>query len=154
VFDNVEAVVGWRGGWLLPGSVDEGVASAPLAGIVFDTRDFEPAPTKGVVASIVVRAADGITGSTWSYAGVDGDVDVFPPLRPFFAPNVVLASRVVVDALAGDPPLLERARIGGLVEEWAFGGQDIGRGLRSSRFIGPLKLLAQHEVRFDLFHVD
>ena len=166
---RVELVGGYRGALIVPGAItfdgfdggpypgsvvaaldpagDPGFASTVLAGVAIDTRDFELAPTRGVFASLVVRGADAITGSTWTYVGATGALSVFEPLSD----RVVLAERLVVDVLAGDAPLVELMRVGGMQESFALGGQDLGRGLRVSRFAGAAKVASQHELRFAAF---
>ena len=58
------------------------------------------------------------------------------------------------DVLAGDPPVNELSKTGGVREAFAYGGEDFGRGLRSSRFVGAVKLMAQQELRADIIHFD
>ena len=133
---------------------DPGTSSQLLAGFVVDSRDFEPAPSKGIFASLLVRGADKLTGSSWSWAGATVSFAVFTPLSSPRGPSLVAAQRLIVDVLVGDPPLVELMRSGGLSETFAFGGQDLGRGLRSSRFAGAVKLMSQHELRLALAHLD
>jgi hypothetical protein len=164
----VQLAGGWRGTAYVPGTWgdfspypgsayalirpggEEGFTSQLLAGAVFDTRDYEPAPTKGIAASLVVRAADPLLGSTWRFAGGNAQLLVFSPL----ARNLVLAQRLVADVIVGDAPIVELMKTGGLQESFAYGGQDFGRGLRLARFVGAVKVMAQEELRFDLFHID
>lgn len=169
---KIELVGGYRGALFVPGALtldgvrdgpypgstlalrnpagDPGFSSQLLAGAVVDTRDYELAPNKGIFGSLVVRGADALTGSTWTWAGLTAGFAVFAPLSKQGMLPIVAAQRIVVDVLVGDPPVIELMRVGGLNESFAFGGQDFGRGLRSSRFAGAVKLMSQHELRAEL----
>ena len=183
---KLEGVIGYRGALIVPGAVtldgieegpypgsvlaernpagDPGFSSQVLAGVVVDTRDFELSPRSGIFASLIGRGAHGLIGSSWDWAGVTASFAVYAPLNDAMRAEdgrvpLVAAQRVVVDVIGGDPPVLDLMRMGGLVESFAFGGQDIGRGLRSSRLAGEVKVMSQHELRaelmtFDIFNND
>jgi hypothetical protein len=169
---KLQLAVGWRGTGYIPGTFTErgpypgsayatvvpggetGFASQILGGFVVDTRDFEPAPSKGILGALVLRAGTPLFGSTWTFAGANAQLLVFSPLARVDGRHVTLAQRLMADVLVGEPPLVELMKVGALQESFAWGGQDLGRGLRVSRFSGAVKLMAQEEVRADLCRVD
>jgi hypothetical protein len=63
-------------------------------------------------------------------------------------PELVLATRVTLDALIGAPPLMALGELGGLCPVDAYGGAFVGRGFVRRRFIGDFKALATAELRF------
>ncbi len=160
---RVEAVLGWRGNYYLPGEFTEfgpypgslyaqtfadgelGFSSQLFGGLVVDDRDHETFPTRGYYAELTARGAAPWTGSQWSYGGGTAILAGFWSVLP--RPRVVLAARLLADGLYGDPPTEELARVGGLDDAIAFGGHAIGRGVREHRFLGKLKLIHQLELR-------
>jgi hypothetical protein len=176
---KLEAFGGWRGVLYLPGTLiadddgdgapdlfptpgtlyarehpagEPGFASVAQAGVVVDTRDNEPAPTRGFLVDASVRGAGPATGSAWTFAGANATARLFAPLTP--SRRFVLAQRLLVDGLVGDAPVRERMRAGGLVDGLGLGGQDGVRGVRLARYPGRLRALHQVEVRADVVHVD
>ncbi len=172
---RVEIFGGWRGSAYIPGTWadddkdgeadlspypgsfyaddfpqgEPGFASVLQAGIMYDTRDNEPSPRRGVWAETSVRGAAPFWGSTWTWGGANATVRTFVPLLDGEAPlRLTLASRVVVDAVVGDPPIQEIVRPGGFIDYLSFGGSEMGRGIRVQRYVGKLKLYAQNELRW------
>jgi hypothetical protein len=125
---------------------EPGVASVPQAGVMYDTRDSEGTPSRGVWAEASVRGAARATGSDWRFAGANVTTRVYQRL----ARGLVAATRLVTDVAAGDLPVIELGLINAAEIYPAFGGQTGGRGIRERHFIGRIKLLAQQELRLDL----
>jgi hypothetical protein len=175
---QVELFGGWRGIWYIPGtpSDDDGDGRPDLSpypsslyaqahpkgeggplsqlqmGAAVDHRDHELDPTRGYFAEASLRGGQGIWGSKWDYGGTNLTVLGFFPLLE--ERRLTLASRTVVDVLWGDPPFLEMARTGGISNTVAFGGAEIGRGLRAQRLVGRVKLMQQLEARGWFFETD
>ena len=165
---RLELLAGWRLAYHLPGRIgdlepysgslysrvypngEEGFLSTPLLGFVLDNRDFEPWPVRGYFLEASVRGAGPYTGSRWSYGGANASLAGYFQIRR--VPQIVLASRLLVDALVGDPPTEALARVVGVLDPYAFGGQWIGRGVRERRYIGKLKIIQQSEIRALLAH--
>ena len=172
---RVELFGGWRGSAYVPGTWadddgdgeadlspypgsfyaddfpngEPGFASVLQAGVMYDTRDNEPSPRRGVWAETSVRGATALWGSTWTWGGANATLRTYVPLLDGEAPlRLTLATRVVVDAVIGDPPIQEIVRPGGFVDYLSFGGSEMGRGIRVQRYVGKLKLYAQNELRW------
>jgi|GEM_PF-363763 len=132
---------------------EAGLSSVVTAGLMLDSRDAEPSPTSGWWNEVSVRSTTpGL--STWTFGGFNVTLRGFTPLPvtlPFYGDTgrrLVLANRLTFDGVVGDPPVQELARLGGSQDIYAFGGADIGRGIRVQRFLGKGKVLNQSEVRF------
>lgn len=170
-----ELIAGWRGHLYQPGDwTDEdgdggfdlapypgslysqhfpdgeaGFASVVQLGASLDDRDHEPDPSRGYFVEASLRGAAPFFGSAWTFVGGNATLLLFVPLLP--GRQLVLASRHVVDVLFGQAPVMELARVGGSRDYLAFGGGDLGRGLRQPRFPGAVKLLVQEELRTSLY---
>lgn len=124
---------------------ERGILSVLQVGATVDGRDHEPDPVRGYLLQAALRGADPLWGSAWRFAGAHLGLRLFSPLTRTGA--VSLASHVFLDVLAGDVPTVEQARIGGFWETFAYGGPDVGRGIRQQRFLGAAKAAGQWELR-------
>lgn len=124
---------------------EPGFASVLQLGFAVDDRDHEPDPQRGYVLEASLRAAAPWLGSTWTFGGANVSARLYVPLLP--ARALTLASRVMIDGIVGDAPFPERVRTGGFTDFYAFGGADMGRGIRQQRYAGDLKAMMQHELR-------
>lgn len=132
---------------------EPGLSSVVSAGLMLDSRDNEPSPTEGWwIEGSVRTTTPGL--SAWTFGGFNLTARGFTHL-PFDVPlygnlgrRLVLANRLTFDGIVGDPPIQELARLGGSQDVYAFGGADMGRGIRVQRFLGRGKVLNQSEVRF------
>ncbi|MFH1811306.1 MAG: BamA/TamA family outer membrane protein [Pseudomonadota bacterium] len=166
---RIELVAGWRGAYYWPGEFfhagpypgslyavdhpagEEGYSNQFLGGVIADDRDHETYPTRGYLTQVVLRGATRLLGSTWEYGGLMVDAAWFHALLPH--QRLVLALRVLGDGVLGNPPVDEMARVGGILDAIAFGGQALGRGIREHRYVGKLKLIHQLELRSQLVDV-
>lgn len=154
---------GWSGAYYLPGvpsdltpypgslyardvspEGERGMHSAPQVGVMFDTRDSELNPTRGIWADATLRAAVRATGSAWTHAGGALTARAYAPLG---TDRLVSATRAAVDVTAGERATVELLQMGGAQRYVAFGGPEMGRGVRYGRYRGQVKALAQQELR-------
>lgn len=123
---------GWRGGRHLSGVVAVG----------FDTRDNEIVPRSGVFSEAYSRfALTPISDTSW-YGGGLSEATYWAPVD-----WLVFAQRVIFEALDGTVPVTEMMRIGGTRNVRAIGGVNSQRGFAENRFIGPVRGLANAELR-------
>jgi outer membrane protein assembly factor BamA len=118
------------------------------AGILYDSRDKETAPTLGMFHEISVRGAKNIS-IDGAYAGVNITGRAYYSL---FKEYAVLAGRLMFDGLFGETPLYVLARHGGLEEGLALGDNRSVRGIPNGRYHGKIKTMANLELRSKLFH--
>lgn len=126
------------------GAGEEGYLGVFQVGAMLDNRDNEPAPTRGYWVEASVRAAPAFLGSDWEYVGFNTTLRGYVPV---FTDRIVLAERLVVDALAGDAPVRELATPGGSQRYTGFGSLNAGRGVRQRRFVGEAFAMSQTELR-------
>lgn len=117
-------------------------------GLLLDMRDNEPAPVRGMFHEVTLRAAAGVTGSSYGYWGATANLRFY---HPVLDDRLVAALRLVADALSGDVPFFLLSSFGGV--EWRDGWSGIGgvytaRGLLKNRLQGKVKALANGELRW------
>jgi hypothetical protein len=122
---------------------EEGFASVPQLGIMYDTRDREGTPSSGLWLEASARVT---AGGAWTFGGVNATARAYHRLHD----RVVSATRAVVDIGAGDPPLAELGLVNAADTYVAFGGELAGRGIREHRYVGRVKAIAQQELRIDV----
>jgi len=127
-----------------------GMAGGPsltvAGGLLRDTRRPEITPRTGLFAELSGRWCFPLPGGAGAFGGP------LLSLRGYRAvgPRVVLAGRLLAEALAGEIPFYELVHWGGLVPVAGFGGAETLRGLAFGRWRAPGKALANLEARVDL----
>lgn len=114
-----------------------------LLGLLWDSRDHETVPSTGAFHELSLRASPGVDAGL-DYLGLTLSLSWYWCL---FDPWLVLATRVVGDALVGDPPLYALSSFGALQTISGPGGSASTRGVLLDRFHGKFKILANAEVR-------
>lgn len=162
---GVEVMAGWRGEMLVPGTfgqsgpypgsyyeeeigAERGLSSVVQAGLMYDTRDNEPSPHRGVWAEVSIRGTT--PGSAWHHGGANLTFRGYLPL----AEHLTLASRTVLDGLVGDAHVVDLARPGGSQIYSMGGGAAAGRGIRLRRYIGRARAMEQLELRWAFARFD
>src|SRR5690606_32332134 len=88
------------------------------AGVIWDGRNHESAPTRGFYSQLTLRAGAGID-EKFSFGGLTLEQRVFVPIwEPYF----VLAGRFMADFIVGNAPFYELSRGGGLIPVPMGGG--------------------------------
>lgn len=113
------------------------------AGVLWDSRNHEAAPSAGLLSQASVRGGGGI-GDQFAYFGINLEQRAFYSLWKEY---LVLAGRVLFDNLFGQVPIYELPRFGGYQPDAATGGEKSIRGIPGQRFAGKVKLLANFELR-------
>lgn len=126
-----------RASWAKPHSLAEGAA-----GVYWDRRDHETAPTQGWLVDSSLRGGVGL-GRSGAFWGANLTARGFVPLTA----HTVFGTRLLLDSLGGDVPFYEMARHGGLVQENSPGGSRSLRGLNLMRLHGRQKALLNLELR-------
>jgi len=131
---------------------EKGFLLVPQLGVMFDTRDFESAPTRGFWAETSVRGSQRYLGSDFDHFGFNGTFRGY--LSLISEGRLVAATRVAVDGIVGDVPIREMAQMGGSQLYNFGGGLNAGRGVRQRRYLGRVKGLGQQELRWRFAHID
>jgi hypothetical protein len=130
--------------------LDGGLISILQQALIFDTRDFEPDPTRGMYFEIGNEFSHSVIGSAYDFDKLFLQVKSFKKLP--FGPRTVLAGRFGAGNIFGaNPPFFE------FQDQWspdgsvnALGGARSLRGYRSNRFMARAMWFANVELRMRL----
>lgn len=117
------------------------------AGLLYDSRDEENDPTRGLLIEIAGRTAQSFLGSQYSTYAVFASAAGFRPLTKW----LVVAGRLGVDWELGDVPFDQLSEFGALFQTYGLGGGSTIRGLLQNQYIGNGKLLGNLEARFRIY---
>jgi len=119
-------------------------------GISYDTRDFEPDPTRGVLVEAVGQISTRFVGSNFEYQRLTLSGGFFHSPIPDRA-RLVLVGRAVYNMQFGEVPFwaLSTHAFSGR-DRTGLGGFDTLRGYKRERFIGKSTVLLNAELRWAL----
>jgi outer membrane protein assembly factor BamA len=115
-------------------------------GAVFDTRDNEFSPTKGTFNEVDLKLAPGSDQSKLPHRYGQTTL-VLRTYTSLIKERLVLAGRLVGDALFGDVPFYELTRF---ADTYAIGGVNGVRGVPAQRYSGRVKAFGNVELRGDI----
>lgn len=119
-------------------------------GMVYDTRDLETDPGKGIFAEITNELSGPFigSGSKYTFNKTFAQIKYFEKIMPGTFKKVVFAGRIGAGYTAGDAPFFEYQ------DQWSsegsiegLGGLRTIRGYKQSRFLGRLMNFANFELR-------
>jgi hypothetical protein len=118
------------------------------AGLVFDTRDREASPQRGLLLEAIHSRADADVAGDLTYTRTTGSARGWLALSERWG----LAARVAAETMTGDPGVGSYSTIEGSDRRFeALGGPDSHRGIYRLRFRDADKLLGNFEVRYAVF---
>ncbi len=127
-----------------PGLVGAGTHQLLLVqgGVLYDTRDFELAPQRGVFGELTLRGG-AVFGDGTGFGGVNATLRAY---QPIVRDRLIFAGRAMADVLAGDPPFYELARFAGTRPDELWGSWGI-RGVGMRRYAGKVRVMGNLELR-------
>ncbi len=144
----------WNSVTVLPGSLLDrdqplGVTGGRThylgVGMIWDTTDFEPYPTKGHAHELFVAAYNKFTGSEYNFWRVTYTHRHYTPISP----KLTFAYRALFETVLGNAPFYELSAVGGQDATIGFGGDKYLRGFESNRFVDKIKFVLGGELRWD-----
>jgi outer membrane protein assembly factor BamA len=118
-------------------------------GIMYDTRDFEPDPDKGIVLELNHSIASRWNASDYEFNKTFAQFMIFQKILPNIFEELVFASRMAAHYSAGNVPFFEYRYI------WSIDGAQEGlggvrtlRGYRQDRFVAPVMGWGNLELRW------
>ncbi len=132
--------------WEYYGSkVDGGQENGPLVGFVWDSRDHEATPRKGIWSEALLRWVPKWLGSDFSYAALTATHRQYVPLSP----DLTLALRLCVRYMTDGAPFFTKPLIdGSFSAETGLGGDRTVRGLLWQRVVGQNFIYSNLELRY------
>ncbi len=125
---------------------ETGFTSVLQGGLMIDNRDNEPAPKKGYWVEGTVRGASKYWGSQFDWFGFNTTLRGYLPILG--DGKLTFANRFAFDGIVGNTNYKELDWMGGFQMYSAAGGSRSLRGIRSSRYMGKVKILEQAEMRW------
>ncbi|MCC5813409.1 MAG: BamA/TamA family outer membrane protein [Leptospira sp.] len=119
--------------------------------IIYDTRDLEPDPSRGIFLEYSHEISDHWMGSDFSFNKQLVQLSHFQPILPEYFKRVTLASNFMFGNIFGSNinfmemfDLSSQSQVGGTP---VLGGDYALRGFRLHRFVAPVTGMAQFELR-------
>jgi hypothetical protein len=114
------------------------------AGFNYDSRDNEIFPHSGMLHEVGVRLEEGVPfGADVRYAEIGAILRGFVPL----VGPLVLAGRLVANAQVGNVPFFDLFQAGPFDQKEMPGGSAGIRGVPVGRYLGPIKVIGNIELR-------
>ncbi|MBS1652065.1 MAG: BamA/TamA family outer membrane protein [Bacteroidetes bacterium] len=118
-------------------------------GIIYDTRDLETDPTKGVFAEITHEQSLVALGSTYNFNKTFLHASVFQPFLPGTFKRMILCGSFGLSSTDGNAPFLEYSDGWGSEGDIdCVGGGRTLRGYKMYRFVAPVIQYADFEIRY------
>jgi outer membrane protein assembly factor BamA len=117
-------------------------------GLVFDTRNDEPAPTKGILIEGIFSVADSGLAGDLSYTRTTVSATGYIPI----VTRLSVGARIAGESMTGTPRLGTYYRIEASDRPYrGVGGPESHRAIPPRRLLDADKLLGNLDVRYDLF---
>lgn len=117
-------------------------------GLTFDTRDFEPDPKKGIVVTAMSEFSPKFLGSAFNYGRVTAGLMGYGDILKYKTQQLVITGRFAYNWQFGDVPFYSMNIFSFEdQDDVALGGIENLRGYALSRFIGPVGMVANVELR-------
>jgi hypothetical protein len=131
-------IVGFDGGW----------DNALKIGLTYDTRDFEPDPSSGLMLQVAGRFSGGWLGSSFDYQQFTFSARKFYNFLPQ-PDRLILAFRGVYAMQFGDVPFYSASRLPFTDgDKSGLGGYSTLRGYKQARFVGDAAAWVNAELRW------
>ncbi|BDA80070.1 peptide-binding protein [Leptospira kobayashii] len=145
-------IIGFKGGNVNTGRI----------AIVYDTRDFEPDPNRGVFLEATHERSLRAIGSDFQFnknyvsaRGFVSPVEWFTKKPHVLLEKLVLGAKGAMVQTNGDAPFYEMRNMWGTeVTQSGLGGRTTLRGYKQDRFIGQTMAYANFEVRWKFASID
>lgn len=121
----------------------------PSVGVLYDTRDREVLTQRGLFYELSMRIASVFPDTAATYAAWHVTLRQYLTLPG----DVIFATRLVLDAAAGNVPVFDLSQYGSFTPSSAIGGEDGVRGVPAALYYGRVKVLGNVELRRMLFGV-
>jgi outer membrane protein assembly factor BamA len=118
-------------------------------GLTFDTRNFEPDPSSGILYQLVSELSPKFLGSAFNYGRLATTLTAYGKVLDYKKQRVVLAGRFLYSWQFGDVPFYSMNTLAFTDDDkTGLGGFRSIRGYVLDRFIGPVAMLTNLELRW------
>jgi outer membrane protein assembly factor BamA len=132
-------ILGFDGGWL----------NLLRLGLTYDSRDFEPDPTSGILAQALFEGTTRWLGAESNFGHLTVGLQAYYPLFPTLT-RLVLAGNAVYSVQFGDTPFyaIPSLAVPGNERKEGLGGWRTLRGYYGNRFVGDVATHGSLELRW------
>lgn len=124
-------------------------------GLVYDTRDLETDPSKGVSAELLDELALKEIGSQFSFNKTALHLKLFQPMFPKVFRKCILAARLGIGYVTGNAPFIEYMdQEAGEETISVLGGSSTLRGYKQNRFVGNVMSFSNVELRCRFWQIN
>jgi outer membrane protein assembly factor BamA len=126
----------------------EGWDNSIRTGVAYDTRNYEPDPTSGILAQVFVLGSLRAMGSAFNYGQSTFGLTYYTPVIPAY--DLIAVGITVYSMRFGDVPFYAMNRLALPKDEikTGLGGFPTLRGYSTSRFVGMTTIGADAELRW------
>jgi outer membrane protein assembly factor BamA len=135
---------------LEPEGVEGGRHGSMTAGLLWDSRDHEPDPRRGLVLELSARLGNRFLGSEFRDGAVYAGASAYHPVGS----RAVAAGRLGVDRQFGSPPFDRMKDFGGMFQTGGLGGGTTLRAAPQALYLGTTTLAANGEARLRFAEFD
>ncbi|MCZ8342673.1 MAG: DUF5982 domain-containing protein [Leptospira sp.] len=129
--------------------INGGYVNTVRAGVVYDTRDFEPDPNSGLFFEATHERSMRAIGSQFEFNRNLASGRFFYSPAPGTFKKLVIAGRATVVQTNGDVPFYEYRNMWGTEgNQVGLGGRTTLRGYKQDRFLGPVMGFGNLEIRW------
>lgn len=125
------------------------VISFVLAGLVYDTRDLETDPSKGVFAELTNGLSLVALGSQYNFNKTFFHYNLYQPVLPHLFKRLTFAGRIAIGYTYGNAPFNQyQGQWSSEAYILGLGGGNTLRGYKQSRFLGKVMEFTNLEMRW------
>lgn len=118
-------------------------------GIAFDSRNFEPNPSSGLFWGVISELSPKFLGSAFNYGRLQTTLRAFGKVMDVKNQRLTIAGRFLYAWQFGDIPFYSMNTLAFADRDWTgLGGFRSLRGYVQDRYIGPVYMLANAELRY------
>lgn len=135
--------------------VGSGLVTIAQVGLIYDTRDLETDPGKGIFSELTNELSLQALGSAYNFDKIFFHFNLYQNLIKSKPKKLVLAARIAGGYTAGDAPFFEYQ------DEWSsegsiegLGGAKTLRGYKQARFLARVMTFNNLELRYRFAQVD
>lgn len=123
-------------------------------GLIYDTRNFEPNPSRGMMMEIIDSYSPFFLGSGYEFNKLLYQFKLYTQILPDVFSNSIFAMRFGLTSILGDAPFFEYEDIFGSEDSViTLGGVDSLRGYKEGRFSARWTNFINFELRHEVFNL-
>jgi outer membrane protein assembly factor BamA len=117
-------------------------------GVIYDTRDLETDPTKGIFAEVTDEVSSGVLGAQYNFNKTYLHLNAYYNVLPSVLKHTILCGMLGAGYTQGSAPFFEYPDVWGSEGDVdGMGGAQTLRGFKQQRFVAPVMAFSDIELR-------